>query len=61
MNRISKTKDLRQKLLDKSILKSFPKVEFHRHLEGTFSIEKLFEISIKNGLDIPKDYEVFKK
>jgi len=61
MNRISKTKDLRQKLLDKSILKSFPKVEFHRHLEGTFSIEKLFEISIKNGLDIPKDYKVFKK
>lgn len=61
MSRINKNKDLQQKILDKSVLKNFPKVELHRHLEGTFSIENLFEISVKNNLDTPKDFKVFKK
>ncbi|MFX1590611.1 MAG: adenosine deaminase, partial [Promethearchaeota archaeon] len=61
MNSINKKKDLQQKILDKSVLKNFPKVELHRHLEGTFSIENLFEISVKNNLDTPKDFTVFKR
>ncbi|MFX1593597.1 MAG: adenosine deaminase [Promethearchaeota archaeon] len=61
MNRINKNKELRQKILDKSVLKNFPKVELHRHLEGTFSLENLFEISVKNNIDTPKDFALFKK
>lgn len=49
------------KLLDKNIIKHFPKVELHRHLEGTMPVKKLFELSLKNNLDLPKDFEEFKK
>ena len=48
-------------LTDKAAIQRFPKVELHRHLEGTFPVKKLFEISLKNGLDFPKDFEAFKK
>ncbi len=48
-------------LHDKSIMRLFPKVELHRHLEGAFSVQKLFELSLKNGLDMPKDFEAFRR
>jgi adenosine deaminase len=48
-------------LIDKSILKHFPKVELHRHLEGTFPVDRLFELSAKNGLERPSDFASFKK
>ena len=48
-------------LLDKSLMKTFPKVELHRHLEGMFSLKHLFELSKKNNLDTPRNYEDFKK
>ena len=48
-------------LLDKSLMKTFPKVELHRHLEGMFSLKHLFELSKKNNLDTPQDFENFKK
>jgi adenosine deaminase len=48
-------------LLDRSLMKNFPKVELHRHLEGMFSLKHLFELSIKNNLDTPRNYEEFKK
>lgn len=48
-------------LLDKSLVKTFPKVEVHRHLEGMFSLKHLFELSKKNDLDISKQFEDFKK
>lgn len=43
------------------VLRKFPKVELHRHLEGTFPAEKLYELSIKNNLDSPRDFERFKE
>ena len=49
------------KLLKKSVMKHFPKVELHRHLEGTFPVKKLFELSQNNKLDMPTDYKAFKK
>ena len=48
-------------LLDKSLMKTFPKVELHRHLEGMFSLKHLFELSKKNDLDTPENFEDFKK
>ncbi len=51
----------RYALRDKSIMRLFPKVELHRHLEGTFPVDRLFELSLKNGIDMPRDFEAFKK
>ncbi len=48
-------------MLTEKVLRNFPKVELHRHLEGTFPVDKLFELSIKNGIDAPKDFEAFKE
>jgi adenosine deaminase len=48
-------------LLDKEIVKEFPKVELHRHLEGTFPVEKLYQLSMQNNLERPTDFEEFKK
>lgn len=48
-------------LQEKSLIKTFPKVELHRHLEGMFSLKHLFELSKKNNLDTPKNFEDFKK
>ncbi len=47
-------------LLDKDLLYNFPKIELHRHLEGTFDLPTLFEIARKNELDTPGDFESFK-
>jgi adenosine deaminase len=47
-------------LLNKEIVKYFPKVELHRHLEGTFDIYTLFLISQQNKLDTPDNFEDFK-
>jgi adenosine deaminase len=49
------------KLLDKKVLRRFPKVELHRHLEGTFPVGRLFELSLKNNLDRPRDFEAFRR
>ncbi len=48
-------------LIDKSVMKQFPKVELHRHLEGTFPVDRLFELSEKNKLGRPHDMDSFKK
>ena len=50
----------KEKLLDKAVMVNMPKVELHRHLEGTFSVEKLHQISVKNNLDRPIDLAAFK-
>jgi adenosine deaminase len=44
-----------------NVWKAFPKVELHRHLEGTFNIETLFRIAKKNKLDVPEDIASFKQ
>jgi adenosine deaminase len=49
------------KLLDKTVLGHFPKVELHRHLEGAFPVDKLHHLSLKNNLDRPRDFEDFKR
>jgi adenosine deaminase len=50
-----------KKLMQKSVMEDFPKVELHRHLEGTFPVEKLHQLSLKNNLERPRDFESFKK
>lgn len=49
------------RLLQKTVIKHLPKVELHRHLEGTFPVDKLYQLSIKNNLERPRDFESFKK
>jgi adenosine deaminase len=49
------------KLLQKSVMKHFPKVELHRHLEGTFPVDKLHQLSLKNNLERPRDFASFRK
>jgi len=51
----------KEQLLDRNIMVHFPKVELHRHLEGTFDLETLHKIAIKNKLDLPSDFKEFKK
>lgn len=52
------TKNIRP---DRNILTELPKIEVHRHLEGTYPIESLFRMAIKNELDVPNNLESFKK
>ena len=42
-------------------MKHFPKVELHRHLEGTFCLPTLFRIAKKNKLDLSHNFDEFKK
>lgn len=48
-------------LEQKRFLKKFPKVELHRHLEGTFDLPTWHKIALKNQLDVPTDFTSFKK
>lgn len=43
------------------IMKQFPKVELHRHLEGTFHVPTLHRIAMQNGLPYSTDLEEFRK
>ncbi len=46
---------------DRTILTELPKIEIHRHLEGTYPIESLFKMATKNELDVPQDLQKFKE
>lgn len=46
---------------DKEVMRSFPKVELHRHLEGTFALPTLHRIALDNKLPYSKDFDEFKK
>ncbi len=46
--------------ISKNRWKLFPKIELHRHLEGTFELKTLFQIAKNNKLDVPGDLETFK-
>ncbi len=48
-------------LLDRDLLYQFPKIELHRHLEGTFDIDTLYELSVKNDLDTPRERKSFRE
>jgi adenosine deaminase len=39
--------------MDKSFYQSLPKVELHRHLEGSLRLETLLDIAQKHDLDLP--------
>lgn len=45
----------------KDIMSKFPKIELHRHLEGTMPLETLFHLSQKNKLNYPADFDEFCK
>ncbi|MFZ5980772.1 MAG: adenosine deaminase, partial [Candidatus Zixiibacteriota bacterium] len=45
---------------NKNVWNHFPKIELHRHLEGTFELKTLFHIATKNNLDVPGDLDTFK-
>ncbi len=44
---------------DAARMRAFPKVELHRHLEGTFHVPTLHTMALRNGLDVPKDLDSF--
>lgn len=46
---------------NKTVMKEFPKIELHRHLEGTFALPTLHRIAKKNGLGYSDDMTEFKK
>ncbi len=46
---------------NKKIMRAFPKVELHRHLEGTFALPTLHRIALANKLPYSSDFEEFKK
>lgn len=46
---------------DKTVMKNFPKIELHRHLEGTFAVPTLHRIAMKNELDYSPKIDEFKK
>ncbi len=48
-------------LLSKELLYKLPKNELHRHLEGTFDIDTLYELSVKNDLDTPRNKKEFRE
>jgi len=41
-------------------MKHFPKVELHRHLEGSFPLDIIYKIAKKNRIPVPKSLEEFK-
>jgi len=45
---------------NKAIMKQFPKVELHRHLEGTFALPTLHRIAMQNGLPYSESMAEFK-
>lgn len=47
-------------LSDRKYMSKFPKIELHRHLEGTFDPSTLYSIAQKNGLAVPEDFDEFK-
>ncbi|MBF9015231.1 MULTISPECIES: adenosine deaminase [unclassified Oceanispirochaeta] len=54
-------KEFSKSLLGKDLLYKFPKIELHRHLEGTFDLDTLYNLSVKNDLDTPRDRAKFKE
>lgn len=53
--------DQKTALLNTAVMGKFPKVELHRHLEGTFALRTLYRVAKKNGIVVPERFEDFKK
>ncbi len=48
-------------LTNKDVMKTFPKIELHRHLEGTFALTTMHKMAMKNKLPLPRDFAAFKQ
>jgi len=59
--RLTEHNEASGRYFDRDILAKLPKIEVHRHLEGTYPIDSLFKLAIKNELDVPGNIEDFKK
>lgn len=46
---------------DRETMRAFPKMELHRHLEGTFALPTLHRIAMANKLPYSADFQEFKK
>ena len=57
---LANNKKLKNIVPDELMLKDLPKLEVHRHLEGTYPIEFLFNMAVKNELDVPDNLDDFK-
>ncbi|MFW6313899.1 MAG: adenosine deaminase [Spirochaetota bacterium] len=53
--------DAHRTLIDPEVMRAFPKIELHRHLEGTFALETLHRVALRNGLDFPTELAAFEK
>lgn len=49
------------KNMTENYLRNFPKVDLHRHLEGTFNADTLFSIAKRNKIEIPSEFSKFKE
>ncbi len=47
-------------LTNAQTMRSFPKIELHRHLEGSFALPTLHRIARRNGLEVPADFGEFR-
>jgi len=59
--RLSNHKQLEKVQPDRRILAELPKIEVHRHLEGTYPMGSLFKMAQKNKLDVPQNLRAFKE
>jgi len=48
-------------LIKRSVMSKFPKVELHRHLEGSFDLRMLYKIAKRNKIAVPEPFEAFKE
>jgi adenosine deaminase len=47
------------KTLTPEMISKLPKIELHRHIEGSFHVPTLYKMAQKNGLDFPPNYKEF--
>lgn len=58
---LADNKQIRNIRPDRNILIEMPKIEIHRHLEGSYPIESLFNMALRNKLDVPQTLPAFKE
>ncbi len=55
-----RTASAQSELLRRDVMLAFPKIELHRHLEGTFHLPTLLKVAQRNKLPVPETLEEFK-
>ncbi len=46
-------------LLKREVMEKFPKIELHRHIEGSFHLETLYKVAKRNNISVPDTFEGF--